>query len=728
MSMHDALLLAEKGFHVFPLQPNSKLPAIDDYPNQATRDPKKIKSWWLDPVLEIEQPYNVGISTSRYGDDEALVVVDVDNKEKKKGNESVLKMELEGLDFPDTFEQETPSGGRHLVYRVPKPLNQGSANKLGPGVDVRSRGGYIVGAGSTVAAGRYALVDKPLAPTPAWIVQRLGESKPKKKTVAPPGIDAEQARARAVDYLERQAPISKQGDGGDSTAFKVAAQLKDFGVEPLVALEIMFNHWNGRCEPPWSIDELTKKIENAYTYGHDTVGSAAPEADFKPVPDQEKFYLDAINEKFALVYLDDSHYILHETVTSKGRPKLRYLSESTFRRKFSTRTVQATHRGKNLSQAEVWLDWKGRREYEGVTFTPEREAGFGYYNLWSGFACKQTRVKDASLEARLGFTMFMEHAKENVCGNDEKLFQWLMGFFAQLIQHPYQRSLTTIVFKGRKGTGKNALVDRVGRLLGKNHYLVAQNSRYLTSNFNGHLELCLMLVLDEAFWSGDKSADGILKGMTTAPEILIERKGREPYQVDNLARLAIIGNEDWLIPASADERRYAVFEMGERRRKDGAFFEKMRILMDEKGGCEVLLDYLKNFDLSKVDVNDAPATQALFDQKVLSAEPLEQWWYQSLRTGHLMFTDFQSSEWLQRIDKEAFRTAFKRYLHDRNIKSAWTPDEITIGRKLKKFSPSSVSNQKRRDGYNTIGVYDFQDLATVRKEFEAYMGHEVKWE
>src|SRR5690606_35582068 len=100
---------------------------------------------------------------------------------------------------------------------------------------------------------------------------------------------------------------------------------------------------------------------------------------------------------------------------------------------------------------------------------------------------------------RSGFDAFIHHAKENVCQGDEDLFQWLMGYFAHMVQRPYERPLTTLVFRGGKGVGKNTLIDRVGNLLGESHYLVATDGRYLTSNFNGHMDSCLCLVLDEAF-------------------------------------------------------------------------------------------------------------------------------------------------------------------------------------------------------------------------------------
>src|SRR5690606_13114237 len=147
--------------------------------------------------------------------------------------------------------------------------------------------------------------------------------------------------------------------------------------------------------------------------------------------------------------------------------------------------------------------------------------------------------------------------------------------------------------RGGKGTGKNALVDRVGYLLG-NHYLLTSNRRYLVGNFNGHLEHCLLFALDEAFWSGDKQAEGQLKDLITGSHHVIEHKGKEPYSVENCTRIVIIGNEEWLVPSSHDERRFAVFHVGDGRKQDRAFFQAMREGM-ERGGYRLLLRYLLDY-------------------------------------------------------------------------------------------------------------------------------------
>jgi len=715
--LEAALGLARRGFHVFPLIENSKLPAIKDFPNRATRDEEKIKAWWLDPVLEIEKDLNIGISTSKFRDNESLVVIDVDTKNGKKGEESLELLDLLGHDVPDTCEQGTPTNGRHLIYWHKEALKQG-VDVLGDGLDVRSKGGYIVGAGSTIDGKEYSTDATPLFPAPEWLVSQLGKAPEKSEVDAPENINEENAYRRAVHYLAHEAPESVKGAGGDQTAYRVAAKVKDFGVSEADCLELMMEHWFEGSG--WSPERLQEKIAHAYQYGLDPVGSDAPEAHFEKIEASEEIhFLDQINKKYALVFFGGAHSILHETVDEKGNDKTVFLAEQTFKRKYSAHTLQ-----KRGTWATEWLEWPNRKEYAGVVFAPEREARHNYYNMWRGFTVEELKYDDANSEQRKGFDDFISHVKDNICNKNLEHFNWLVGYFAHLIQKPYERPLTSLVFKGSKGVGKNAFVDRIGNLLGDGHYATAHDGRYLTSNFNGHLEACLCLVLDEAFWSGDKAAEGKLKGITTSTDLIIERKGKESYKADNLVRIVVIGNEDWLVPASADERRYAVYEVGEGRKQDNKFFHDMRVNMDDKGGNRILLHYLKNFDLNSVDVNRAPKTNALLDQKLSSLEPLESWWFDCLVNGHIVDSDFGDS-WPEKITTKSFRNAFARNFRERNIRSR-VPDERSIGRLFKKFA--TAPRTKRRDGENTVWVYKLPELEMARKEWEKYINQEVTWE
>lgn len=725
--LEHALSLARQGFYVFPIAAGKKTPPkLKDWQMHATRDDEHITTWWS----SIWSDCNVGVCTTRYGSDTALVVVDVDNKGSKRGDDEIIRLEFDGFEFPATYEQTTPTGGRHLVYSCETPVKQG-ANVLGPGLDIRSRGGYIVGAGSSLKGLLYTGSAHPVTRAPQWIVERCGVSRrqvhPNPSRVLP-GVDPVAAAARATEYL-RGAPVAVEGDAGDQTTYRVACRVRDFGVGEEVACSLMLDNWNERCSPPWAPENIETKVKNAYAYAASSAGNAAPEAYFSPVeaavpgsvPLSEPGIpttahpFDALNRDFAFVLAGGGHHILWETHDVNGRNQVVHLTETAFHKRHASQTMQVGKRSEPIT--ELWMKAPQRRGYDAICFDPSKSNPPQFYNLWKGFSV------DPGTGPREPLEMFLDHAKTNICRNQASLFDWLMGWFAHLIQRPAEKPLVACVFRGGKGVGKNALIERVGYLLG-GHFLVTSNRRYLISNFNGHLESLLLFALDEAFWSGDKQAEGTLKDLITGEEHVIEHKGKETFSVANRTRVAIIGNESWIVPASHDERRFAVFDVGDGRKQDRQFFHTMREGM-ERGGYRVLLRYLLDHHIT-TDVNDAPQTNALRDQKIASLDPVHQWWLDSLTDGRVRGADFDSGGWPSQVETERVRAAYRRYLTERQIK-ARSPEERAFGHLIHQCLPSIVKTNARISG-ELRPVYRIPELELARAEFATFLGHEMSWE
>lgn len=724
--LDHALSLAAEGFWVFPIVAGKKSPpAIKGWQAWATRDASKIAAHWSKHPDD-----NIGISTSKFGDDKALLVVDVDNKGNKRGDDEIVKLELRGEDLPDTRCTNTPTGGRHLFYVVPRAVRQGT-DVLGAGLDVRSGGGYVVAPGSVVADRQYVAANShSLDAAPAWLVGRCGaEVRPLRQRDNPKSIQVEVGRAasRAIAFASGQAALATQGDAGDQVTFKVAAKIKDYGVDEATCYQILSEYWNPRCSPPWSEEDLKTKVRNAYAYGTEPVGAAAPEADFEPLPktdsaettDEGEHPFDKLNAEFAFCLAGGGSQILWETTDAKGKDTLEHLSLSAFHQKFAAHKIQHGKRAEPIT--EGWMEWKGRRSYDGMVFMPCRQAPSRFYNLWHGFAFTPLPADEQpSPAAQWALDAWLDHLRANVCNGDLKLADWLISYFAHLVQRPWEKPLVALCFKGEKGVGKNAAVERVGALLGQ-HAMTTADRRYLTGNFNGHLENCLLFVLDEAFWSGDKQAEGIVKNLITGQHHVIEHKGKEQFKVDNLTRIVILGNEDWLVPASHDERRFAVFHCGNGRKQDTAFFEQMRIKM-ERGGYRLLLRYLLDPALLKDNVNVAPITAALLDQKVNSLEPVHQWWLACLLEGRIVASDF-GAEWPDVVPCDRVRQAFARYFKDRNIRNRAPTDQM-IGKQIKAACPEIVHIKRNAAvGY----TYELPSLEKCRAAWDAHLGLGSGW-
>lgn len=576
----------------------------------------------------------------------------------------------------------------------------------------------------------------PVELSPQWVIgeckkgRSVASKEPQRESSDDALVDHPDDIARAIDYVVTKAPRAVQDSGGDAITLKVAERVKDWVRSEETTFRIMCDYYNKqKCDPEWpeygsgGEDGIREKVRNAYRYGKNAPGCDATGG--------EQTELDAalhkMNESVAFViFVGGARYIL-KTTDEHGRPTIIHLNKHDLRDLYASWTVM---RGdKRVLVIDEWLRWADRTIYHGIVFNPQHggDVRVGtkiFLNTWQGFA-----VMPAPVGAEhVAVASYLDHLKVNVCGSNAALYRWLLGFFAHLLQRPWEKPQVAIVFRGGKGTGKNVAIETIGHLLGS-HFMVAANKRYMSGNFNSHYERLLAIVFDEAFWSGDKSSEGALKDLVTGTRHLIERKNFEPYSVANLTRVIILSNEEWVVPASNDERRFAFFDVGTRNQQDHDFFSRIHTGMLQ-GGYEILMRYLLKFDLAGLDFNAAPKTAGLLSQKIESADPLRQFWYGCLCAGHITGTDFDGG-WptpksgpVQSVDCDEFRNAVSWNLSKRNIKSRM-PADTAIG---KVMASLGVTRRRQRVGNKRLYTYDVPSLSDCRAKWDEVMGQPAEWE
>lgn len=236
-----ALTAAAAGWPVFPLRPGDKRPALHGedqcsltgpcdgghlkWEQRATIDRTAIARCWT------HRPYNVGIATGPA----RLIVVDLD---KPKANSRAdapdgaatfaALCERAGQAVPTTYRVRTPSGGEHLYFTAPAGLRLGNtAGRLGPLIDTRAHGGYVVAPGSTTRAGAYEVIDHaPVAEFPAWLAGLLDLPKPAARVVPLrlPAVSGSRAANAALERecdAVRMAPPQQANNTLNRSAFKV---------------------------------------------------------------------------------------------------------------------------------------------------------------------------------------------------------------------------------------------------------------------------------------------------------------------------------------------------------------------------------------------------------------------------------------------------------------------------------------------------------------------------
>lgn len=414
----------------------------------------------------------------------------------------------------------------------------------------------------------------------------------------------------------------------------------------------------------------------------------------------------ALNEEYALILVGDRPAVLRESTTADGLRDFKLLSVTGFREWLRPRKVFLHDRP--IPASTIWLNSGDRREYEGFDFSPGQPPRDRYYDLWTGWAVEPSEEGSCA--------RFLEHIAENVCGGDDALYSWVIGWFAAIVQRPTEKLGTSIALRGPQGVGKSIIGDEIGKLFGR-HYQSVASDRFVTGRFNAHLLDCLLLQLEEATWGGDHSAAGKLKDLITGTHQLIEYKGKEPIRLPNYVRVLITSNNEWVVPAGLEERRFCVLDVGEAQIQNGPYFAKIRRELDANGGRgrRKLLHHLLTMELSDIPLRQVPSTAGLFSQQVASLSSEMAWWLDVLMAGQLP-GDKAGEGW---APTHAIHQHYAEHAHLRGTQRR--SSETSFGMLLRRYVPIERVRKTVMDAgagkQSRPWCWSFPPLAECRRQF-----------
>ena len=351
----------------------------------------------------------------------------------------------------------------------------------------------------------------------------------------------------------------------------------------------------------------------------------------------------------------------------------------------------------------VWLEHLGRRQYaNGVTFDPSgKNVPQGMLNLWRGFAVQPSPGDWSRLR---------EHIATVVCRDNPQDARYLFRWMARLFQYPDQTGEVAVVLRGGEGSGKGILARALLHICGQ-HGLHIASAKHLVGTFNSHLRDVVLLFADEAFFAGDKAHVGTLKALVTEPTMTIEAKYANAVQARNHLKVMMASNEDWVVPASLDSRRFFVLDVNDNRRGDHAYFRAITTQLDEGGHAAMLHDLLA-MDLACFNVRDVPVTEALQEQRKRSLPTLTAWWLECLEEGSL-FSD--EGNWREEVPTSDIMGNYHLFARSRNERRVESRENV--GKFMKKMGATpkrlTVGGQ-RPQGY-VLGTLEEARLAFVKE-------------
>lgn len=235
-----------------------------------------------------------------------------------------------------------------------------------------------------------------------------------------------------------------------------------------------------------------------------------------------------------------------------------------------------------------WLKDPTKRVYKEVAFAPYSDPSQVHpcvYNTFRGFnATNQDYFEEPK--------WFLDHL--DLITNKE-CTPFLLNYITHLIQKPWEKPQVGIVLKGMQGTGKDALIDTLVKIIGKAYCHRTSTMSCAFGSFTSSLKQSLLYIFNEVKGKqGFENADAI-KDLITREEHNINEKHIREYKVENSVRCFFLSNNLTPLDIPPDDRRFVVYRTADKR--EAEYYNTLYEKIEDNEEINNLYSYLMSRDI-----------------------------------------------------------------------------------------------------------------------------------
>ena len=356
----------------------------------------------------------------------------------------------------------------------------------------------------------------------------------------------------------------------------------------------------------------------------------------------------------------------------------------------------------SINPFNLWISNIDRRDITDIIFDPSGKQCESKYNIWKGYKYQHTGEYNEE-----NIKLFVNHIRDIICNGDEELCEYVLNWFAQIIQTPHKKTKVGLVWRSEaEGVGKNLILNLIKDIIGSEYYYSTSNLEHLIGNFNADAEAKILINMNECLWGGDKKKEGRLKEFITEPTLTINQKGVKTYNIDNYANVCITTNSDWIIGINKNDRRWQMIECSETKHGKN-YYNKLA-----NTNIQDLTNFLYSRDLSNFDSTKLIKTALHNDQIELNMDSVEIYWQNAISKNRML------DSWLDQPRMFKKSEIHKHYMdsnlfgqHDHKV------NNVVFWKKLRKIS----SSMKFKTSGNMVIIAPVQ---TLREEYNKYYNYE----
>ena len=354
-----------------------------------------------------------------------------------------------------------------------------------------------------------------------------------------------------------------------------------------------------------------------------------------------------------------------------------------------------------VSFIDKWIKDKDIRKYDRVDlYPPPLKCPETHFNLWTGFEIENTKItEDDEKELKDDFQIVLNHFRllfSDTDTDDDLNYQYVMNYFANMIQKPGIKPEVAIILKSLEGLGKELAYNFFVRIFGEKYCFITQNiEQYIFGEFNPFCEGKILFAFDEMNIKVSKGIEEKIKAFITSKNITINNKGLSPYQTGNFNHCLFFTNRDLPVPVSDSDRRFNCVDASKKHVPKIEYYIKLGDLLNNDKIIRMLFDYFMKIDISQFNVKKIPSSEFANDLKTLSRSP----------EINFIIDFFSTTDVLQIVARELFEEFISWLVCNNTTENRYNTTKIGFGIKLKNMRIDSFQSKAMKINSKTETVY-----------------------
>jgi len=226
-------------------------------------------------------------------------------------------------------------------------------------------------------------------------------------------------------------------------------------------------------------------------------------------------------------------------------------------------------KGEPVSFLKKWRIDDTRRVIDSLVYKKPEDCKSNEASLFSGFVYQKVEP----CENPEAITQFQDLLRA-VSGDNETAYQYNLKWFARIIQDPFNKPGTALIFINKsQGTGKDTVCLWMKKILG-NHVAHYNDEASYWSPYDTRQEGAILVYLEEVGSGATKAKSAELKARLTSDTSTVNPKGVKAYSIPNMGAIVMTTNLTDPVRVEGTDRRFFPNYGSDRLRGNAEYWSK----------------------------------------------------------------------------------------------------------------------------------------------------------